>query len=207
MGEELLGTLLTTENDDLVSGIIKDYLDRRCLIINQLIDDELFEYFSLQILKWNLEDSGKPIEKRKKIYIFINCDGGEVVPGLHMLDAITCSATPVVTIGFSRCSSMASYILVAGKERYCFPHTVILYHDGQTGYVTSANKGKDVQRFYDSLADRMTDFMIKHTQMDADFLEKIKDREYYMWGQEAKERGLIDKIIGEDCTLDEIFED
>ena len=46
---------------------------------------------------------------------------------------------------------MASYILAAGHERYCFENTVVLYHDGQTGYVSSSNKGKDIQKFYDNL--------------------------------------------------------
>lgn len=47
--------------------------------------------------------------------------------------------------------------------------------------------------------------MIEHTNMTLEFLEEIKDREYYMFPEEAKERGIIDKIIGVDCDLDEII--
>ena len=51
----------------------------------------------------------------------------------------------------------------------------------------------------------MTEFMIEHTGMTAEFIEKIKDREYYMFAEEAKERNIVDKIVGVDCTLDEII--
>ena len=100
---------------------------------------------------------------------------------------------------------MGSYILAAGHKRYCFPNTVVLYHDGQTGYVSSSNKGKDIQKFYDNLEKRMTDFMIAHSNMSAEFLEEIKDREYYMFAEEAKERGVVDGIIGQDIELDSLL--
>lgn len=121
------------------------------------------------------------------------------------MSAIKCSRTPVITVGFAKCASMASYILAAGHERYCFPTTIVLYHDGQTGYVSSGNKGKDIQRFYDELDERMKKFMVENTGMTEEFLEEIKDREYYMFAEEAKERNIVDSIIGVDCMLDEIL--
>lgn len=157
------------------------------------------------IIKYNMEDKDLPADKRKKIYLYINSDGGDVILGSQILSTITSSKTPVVTIGFAKCASMASYILAAGAERYCFPNTVVLCHDGTTGYVSSGNKGKDIQRFYDSLDSRLRTFMVTHTDMTEEFLEEIKDREYYMFAEEAKERKVVDKIIGVDCTLDEIL--
>ena len=105
----------------------------------------------------------------------------------------------------SKCASMACYILAAGHKRYCYPNTVVLYHDGQTGYVSSSNKGKDIQKFYDNLEDRLSKYMIDHTNMSSEFLEDIKDREYYMFPEEAKERGIVDGIIGQDINLDDIL--
>lgn len=201
--EELLFEI--DKDDDIYDEIIKNHLNDRRIIINQEITDELLESVCLMILKWNADDKNIPSDKRKKIYIYINSDGGDCVFGTQILSTIECSKTPVVTIGFSKCASMASYILAAGKERYCFSNTIILYHDGQAGYYTSGNKGKDIQKFYDTLDKRMTEFMIKHTNMSREFLDDIKDREYYMFPDEAKELGLIDKIIGIDCELDDII--
>lgn len=125
--------------------------------------------------------------------------------GSMILSVIKSSKTPIVTVGFAKCASMASYILAAGHEKYCFQNTIILYHDGETGYVSSSNKGRDIQRFYDKLNERMTKFMIDNTNMTSEFLEEIKDREYYMFPEEAKEHGIVEKIIGVDCELDDIL--
>lgn len=201
--EELLFTI--DKDDDIYNEIVKKHLNERRIIINQEITDDLLETVCLMILRWNAEDKNLPTSSRKKIYIYINSDGGDCVLGTQILSAIGCSKTPVVTVGFAKCASMASYILASGHERYCFQNTIILYHDGQAGYVSSGNKGKDIQRFYDKLDERMTTYMIEHTNMSPEFLEEIKDREYYMFPDEAKERGIIDKIIGIDCDLDEII--
>lgn len=193
------------EDDGLYQEIVKNHLNDRRIIINQDITDDLLESVCLMILKWNSEDKNLPISCRKRIVIYLNSDGGDVIMGSQILSVIKNSKTPIITVGFAKCASMASYILASGSIRYCFPNTVVLYHDGQTGYVSSGNKGKDIQKFYDKLDERMTEFMVKNTNMTSEFLEEIKDREYYMFPDEAKERGIIDKIIGVDCDLDEIL--
>ena len=193
------------DDDCLYHEIVKNHLNDRRIIINQEITDDLLENVCLMILKWNSEDKNLPVDCRKKIYLYLNSDGGDAIIGNQILAVIKNSKTPVITVGFAKCASMASYILAAGSARYCFPSTIVLYHDGQTGYVSSGNKGKDIQKFYDKLDERMTEFMIKNTNMTKEFLEEIKDREYYMFPDEAKANGIIDKIIGVDCELDEIL--
>ena len=201
--EELLFQI--GEDDGLYQEIVKNHLNDRRIIINQDITDDLLESVCLMILKWNSDDKNLPINCRKKIVLYLNSDGGDVIMGSQILSVIKNSKTPVITVGFAKCASMASYILASGSVRYCFPNTVVLYHDGQTGYVSSGNKGKDIQKFYDKLDERMTEFMVSNTNMTKEFLEEIKDREYYMFPDESKEKGIIDKIIGIDCELDEIL--
>lgn len=193
------------KDDGLYEQIVKEHLQERKIILNDNIDDGVIENVCLMIMKWNKDDKYLPEDERQPIYIYINSDGGEMIAGSQVLSSITTSTTPVITVGFGKCASMASYILAAGHERYCFENTVVLYHDGQTGYVSSSNKGKDIQKFYDNLDVRMTKFMVEHTNMTEDFLEEIKDREYYMFADEAKEKGIVDKIIGIDCDLEEIL--
>jgi len=196
---------IDASNDDIYQQIVKKYFNDRCLILNQEVDDSTVENMVLSIFQWNKEDKNLPVENRKKIHIFLNSEGGDVLAGNLILSAIKMSKTPVVTVGLGLCASMAGYILAAGTERYCFPNTIILYHDGETGYVSSGNKGKDIQNFYNKLADYNSNFMIENTNMTKEFLEDIKDREYYMFPDEAKEHGIVDKIIGTDCDIDEIL--
>ncbi len=197
--------LALEEKDDIYDRIIKENINDRKIIINCDVNDDLLENLILYILLWNKQDMDIPVEKRKKIFLYINSDGGDLILGNAILDTIICSKTPVVTVGFAKCASMASYILAAGHERICFPSTVVLIHDGQTGYMSSGNKGKDIQKFYDSLDKRVMEFMCKYTTMTAEYLESIKDRETYLFAAEAKEKGIIDKVIGVDCDLDYIL--
>lgn len=202
--EDLL-LALDAEDDDIYQQIIKAYYNDRKIVFNQQIDDSLVENMVLSILQWNKADKDLPVDKRKKIYIYLNSDGGDIIAGNLALSVIEHSKTPVVTVGLAKCASMASYILAAGHERYCFPNTIVLYHDGETGYVSSGNKGKDIQKFYNELDEWNAGFMVSHTKMTAEFLEDIKDREYYMFAAQAQSLGIVDKIIGIDCDLDEII--
>lgn len=198
-------TFALNEDDNIYTTVVKEFLNKRKIIINQEIDDDAIENVCMLIVKWNEEDKNIAANCRKPIYIYINSDGGDVINGRQILSTIAASTTPVITIGMAKCASMASYVLAAGHKRYCYDNTVVLYHDGQTGYVSSSNKGKDIQKFYDKLETQMTDYMVKHSNMTAEFLEEIKDREYYMFADEAKERGIVDGIIGEDIDPDSLL--
>lgn len=198
-------SIIPNYEDEIYDAIVKEYLGDRMIILNNQIDDSIFEYVCLSILRWNIEDKGLPVKNRKRGKILISSNGGDAIVGDQILSSITTSITPIDTIGFGKCLSMGSYILAAGAKRYCFPNTVVLYHDGESGYVTSANKGRDIQKFYDELNSREIAFMTKHTNMTAEFLDEIKDREYYMFAEDAKEKGVVDAIIGIDCTIDDVF--
>ena len=200
-----LDALTDSKGFDPVSEILQTNLDDRRIVINDSITDMLMERVELWILKFNQEDKYMPVEKRKKIYLYINSPGGDMVEGAQLLSVIECSKTPIVTVGFGICASMAFYLLAAGHERYVFPSTVALYHDGSLSYAGSANKARDTQKFYDKIDQHMFNFTLEHTNMDKEFLESISDREYYMFSEELKSRAVVDKIIGIDVELDEIL--
>ena len=201
--EELLNSLSIA--DDIYNEIIKTNLADRRLVINEEITSELLERIILMIFKWNAEDKGLAAQDRKPIYIYLNSPGGETSIGSAILDAITTSKTPVITVGIGDCYSMCSYILMAGHERLCFPHSTVLLHDGSINLCTTGNKGKDIQKYCDSLMEKLLQFAISHSSMTEEYLESIKDREMYLWPEEAKEKGIIDKIIGVDVDVDYIL--
>lgn len=187
--------------DDIIDTLKED----RILLINQDIDNQLCEKVCMQIMKWNLDDKYIPVPKRKRITVLINSDGGDAVFGMHIIDAIKYSTTPIVTIGLSVCYSIAGYILASGCERYCYPSTILLLHDGECGYSATATKGKDIQRFYERIDKKLEDFLINNTNITEEFLDKNRTHEYFMFAEEMKELGYIDKIIGVDCSVEEIM--
>lgn len=204
MGEELL-LQIDNEKDDLYDKIIKTNINDRKIVLNKEVDDSLIEDIVLWILEWNKQDKDIPVENRKKIYLYLSSDGGDCVSGSFLLSVIKASKTPIVTVGMAKCASMASYILASGHERIAFSSTIVLMHDGSVAYSATGSKSKDIQKFYDELDKRLTKFMIDNSSMDSEFMEEIKDREYYIFAEKAKELGIIDKIIGVDCDITEIL--
>lgn len=187
------------------NAIIQDNAENRKIVINFAIDETAFEDIGMWIMYYNRVDKYLPVDKRKPIYLYIDSPGGDAIEGTQLLSLITLSKTPVYTVGFARCASMAFYLLLAGHKRYCFPNTIGLYHDGQMSVQGSSNKVKDTQRFYEKVDEHLTEFVIKHTNMEKEFLDSISDREYYMFPEEMKERGVIDEIIGVDVDLEDLL--
>lgn len=185
--------------------IYEDFRKQRRLILDEEITESVVAGYSLMIAKWNAEDKDILPEKRKKIVIFIHSPGGDVISGFNLLDVIDSSETPIITIGMGECASMASYVLAAGHERYCYPNTVVLIHDGEQGYQTSAGKGKDIQAFFDKQSTKMRKYLATHTNMDEEYLKSVEDREVYLFGDEAKEKGIVDGLIGVDVRLTDVI--
>lgn len=201
--DEILATL---GNDAIYDELVKYNLDGRRIILNGGIDSSILEDVILHIVKWNQEDKGKEKSDRKPIWIYINSGGGDPIVGFNALDIIQASETIVNGVVFSCAASTASYLIMGCHNRYCFPNSIILIHDGEIGVSNSASKTKDTMKFFDKMDDRTKQFVLKHTKITSEFYDEIYDKEYYIYGNEkGKELGIIDYVIGEDVTLSEIL--
>ena len=200
---ELLQAL--TGTNDLYTELTRENLDKRILVFNDGVDENVVENYILYILKWNAEDKDLPIEKRQPITIYLSCPGGNAFDGFNMVDVIMNSKTPVRGVVFSLAASMGYHILLSCHERIAFKNSVLLQHDGQIGIQNSTSKARDTMRFFDSMETRTKEYVLSRTTMTEEFYDKVYDQEYYMYADEAKKLGCIDKIIGEDCDIDEIL--
>ena len=202
----ILEAIMDTGSDDLYSDQIKEHLEQRKIILNAIIDDDTMESVVLHILRWNMEDKDISVEKRKPIWLYINSPGGDVVYGLNVIDAIKASETPIYTVCFSECASMAFHIFIAGHKRYCFKNSILLIHDGEVSISNSSSKAKDTMKFIDSLDERIKQHLLENTKITAEFYESIYDTEYYLFANDkGKELGCTDYIIGEDVPLTTIL--
>ena len=197
--------LLGNGNDDLYMEVIKENLENRILIFNDEVNDCVIENYILHILKWNREDRDLPIEKRKDIIIYINSPGGNSIDGFNFVDVIRGSKTKVIGVCFGLAASMGYHILLACHDRIGFKNSILLQHDGEISIQNSTSKAKDTMKFFDSMEQRTKEYVLSRTNMTEEFYDKIYDQEYWMYADEAKELGCIDKIIGEDVDLDDIL--
>lgn len=197
--------LLKSGNNDLYEEIIKENIDNRILVFNDEVTECIIENHILHILKWNREDKDLPIEKRTPITIYINSPGGSSIDGFNFVDIIQASKTPVRGVCFGLAASMGYHILLACHDRIGFQNSILLQHDGEISIQNSTSKAKDTMKFFDSMEQRTKDYVLSRTKMTEEFYDKIYDQEYWMYANEARELGCIDKIIGEDIDLDEII--
>lgn len=180
-------------------------LEKRKLFLDGEINESTFREVGYYILKMNEEDKSIPAEKRKPIKLYISCYGGSVIAGLTLINIIKASITPIYTIVVGEAYSMAFYIGISGNKRFAFPDSTYLIHDGGIGIQTSTSKVKDYVVFDDQINKKLQALVADCTKLTVDELEEKSRIEWYLFADEAKEKGIVDYIIGEDCTLEEVF--
>lgn len=200
---ETLGDLA---NYRLPDPCLVDYYKRlanREILINHDIDESLVDYYQ-QILDWNREDKGKPIEERQKIKVFINSNGGCVNSVNAFISAIKLSKTPVMTIGLGKCYSSGGLLLMAGHKglRYLLPTCEILIHDGSTGLGGNMSKVMDNLEFTKEVEAKMKRYILDNTNISEELYDKNYRRDWFLFADEAVALGIADKII---TDIDEIL--
>lgn len=185
--------------------LMKYYTDKRVLIVNKDIDNSVIESYAIRILRWNDEDKNIPFDKRQPITILIHSCGGDLFSTLFLIDIIKQSETPICTVGMGLVASAAYYIYINGHDRLAFENTVFLQHDGTISIADSNSKVKDFMAFNDLMEERIKESILTQTKIDSDFYDKTFDKEYYFFADKGKELGVVDKIIGQDIKLADIF--
>ena len=96
---------------------LKDLNQRKLFINTGIEQDTIFDAVK-NIMQYNREDAGIPVEDRKPIILYLTSNGGEVDAGFELIDAIQCSKTPVYTVNLGYQYSMGFLIGLAGHKRY-----------------------------------------------------------------------------------------
>ena len=157
------------------------------------------------IMQINKEDMGIIPEKRKPIILYVSSNGGEVDAGFALIDAITSSHTPVYIVNQGCQYSMGFLIGLAGHKRFAMPHAKFLMHDGSQFIYNSGAKAQDQMEFNKKQEDRIKKYVLSKTKITSEMYDSQMRKEWYMFADEAKELGVTDFIIGEDCTIDDII--
>ena len=182
---------------------LQDLQDRKLFLPSDITQDSVFDIVK-HIMQYNAEDKGKEIEDRKPVILYIASCGGELDAGFELIDAIEASTTPIYTVNLGYEYSMAFLIGLAGHTRFAMPNAKFLMHDGSGMFLDFGAKLQDQIEFQKNVMQRIRHYDLLHTRISEEEYDKNLRVEWYMFAEEAKDRGVIDKIIGEDCDLDEI---
>jgi ATP-dependent Clp protease protease subunit len=164
----------------------------RILFLGQEVTDGIANSLVAQMLYLDSDDSSKPI------YLYINSPGGSVTAGLAIYDTMQYVKSDVVTICVGLAASMGAFLLAAGTKgkRLALPHSRIMIHQPLGG--TSQRQASDIEIEAREIL-RIKDMLNKSlADMCGQPLEKVTkdtDRDYFLSAAEAKDYGLIDRVI------------
>ncbi|HHE54196.1 MAG TPA: ATP-dependent Clp endopeptidase proteolytic subunit ClpP [Caldithrix abyssi] len=172
---------------DIYSRLLKE----RIVFLGTPIDDNVASLVISQLLFLEAEDPNKDI------YLYINSPGGIVSSGLAIYDTMRYIKPDVVTTCMGQAASMGAVLLAAGTKgkRYALPHTRIMIHqplggaEGQASDIAIA--ANEILRIKKVLNQILADA----TGKPIETIEKDTDRNYFMSAEEAKEYGIIDKVL------------
>jgi ATP-dependent Clp protease, protease subunit len=164
----------------------------RIIFLGQEVTDSLANSIIAAMLYLDSDDPSKPI------YIYINSPGGSVTAGMAIYDTMQHIKSEVVTICVGLAASMGAFLLAAGSpgKRLALPHSRIMIHQplGGTGRRQATDieiEAKQILR----VRQELNELMAKHTGKTVQQIEKDTDRDYFMSAEEAREYGLIDRVI------------
>lgn len=164
--------------------------------------DECVMGIHRMILRWNIEDKGKPVEDRMPIRLYIMSYGGDLDYMWSLIDAIEASVTPVYTINVGLCASAASLIFMAGSKRYMLPNAKVLIHEGSAQLGGDAQKIFDASDTYKRQIKQMKDYILARTEIPPQQLNKKRNNDWTIDAAQCLEYKICDQVV---ATLDEVI--
>ena len=164
----------------------------RILFLGSEVNDGMANALVAQMLYLDSDDNSKPI------YLYINSPGGSVTAGLAIYDTMQYVKSEVVTICVGLAASMGAFLLAAGTKgkRLALPHSRIMIHQPLGG--TSQRQASDIEieaREILRMKDMLNQSMADMTGQPLEKIAKDTDRDYFLSAAEAKDYGLIDRVI------------
>ncbi|NNE74860.1 MAG: ATP-dependent Clp protease proteolytic subunit [Acidimicrobiales bacterium] len=173
------------------TDIYRQLLKERIVFLGTDVNDEIANYITAQLLYLEGQDS------EKDIWLYINSPGGSVTAGMAIYDTMQFVTPDVGTICMGLGASMGQFLLCAGAKgkRYALPHARIMMHQplgGVRGQATDIDIQAQQMAYTKQLLQERIAF---HTGQTVEQIEMDSDRDRWFTAEEARDYGLIDKVI------------
>ncbi|GGC99158.1 ATP-dependent Clp protease proteolytic subunit [Aquisalinus flavus] len=172
---------------DIYSRLLKENI----IFLSGPVHDQVSTLIVAQLLFLEAENP------KKDINFYINSPGGSVTAALAMYDTMRYIRPAVSTMCIGLAASAGSLLLCAGAKdmRFSLPNSRIMVHQPSAGFQGQAS---DIERHAKDILEtkrRLNEIYVEHTGQDYETIERTLDRDHFMTPQEAKDFGLIDKVL------------
>ena len=172
---------------DIYSRLLLD----RIVFISGEVGDEMANAVVAQLLFLQSQDA------KKQINVYVNSPGGSVTAGLAIYDTMQFVSCPIATFCIGQAASMGAVLLTAGAKglRHALPNSRIMIHQPWGGAEGKASDIEITAKEILRLKEILNGILAKHSGKKLEDVVKDTDRDHFMSAVEAKEWGLIDKVI------------
>ena len=172
---------------DIYSRLLRE----RIIFLVGALNDNVASLITAQLLYLESENT------KKEIFFYINTPGGLVTSGLGIYDTMQYIKPAVSTLCIGQASSMGSFLLAAGEKgkRFSLPNSRIMVHQPSAGFQGQATDIEIHANEVISLKKRLNRIYAKHTKKSEEEIKKALERDNFMTPEEAKNFGLIDKVV------------
>ena len=172
---------------DIFSRLLND----RIIILSEEVNSTTASLIVAQMLYLEAQDPDKDIQ------FYVNSPGGSVTDGMAIYDTMQYIKCDVSTICVGMAASMGAFLLSCGAKgkRIALPNAEVMIHQpsaGTQGKVTDMEI--DVEHFL-KIKQRINKILADNTGKTPEQIKSDSERDNWMTAEEAKEYGLIDKVI------------
>ena len=178
---------LNVASMDVFSRLMMD----RIIFLGVGINDDVANIIIAQLLFLSSTDPTKDIS------LYINTPGGQVSSGLAIYDTMQLVQPDVATICTGMAASMGAVLLCAGAKgkRSALPHSRVLIHQPLGGAEGQASDILIAAKEIEKTRKELISLLAQHSGQPYDKVFADADRDYWMTAEEARQYGMIDKIL------------
>ena len=171
---------------DIYSRLLKD----RIILLNGEINDNTSNAVVAQLLYLDSQN-------HEDISLYINSPGGSITAGMAIYDTMNFIKSEVSTICIGMAASMAAFLLSSGQKgkRLALPNSEVMIHQPLGEAEGQATEIKIAAERILKLKDKLNKILSNNTNQPIEQIEQDTERDHFLSAKEAKNYGLIDKII------------
>ena len=172
---------------DIFSRLLND----RIIFLGEEVNATTSALVVAQLLYLEAQDPGKDIQ------FYINSPGGSVTDGMAMYDTMQYVKRDVSTICIGMAASMGAFLLSSGAKgkRLALPNAEIMIHQPSAGTQGQVTDMAIHLKRLEIIKTRMNRILAENTGKPIEVVTADCERDNFMSAEEAKEYGLIDKVI------------
>jgi ATP-dependent Clp protease protease subunit len=180
---------------DIYSRLLKE----RIVFLGSGVDDMVSNVIIAQLLFLEADDPDKDIT------FYINSPGGSVSAGMAVYDTMQYVKCDIATLCMGQAASMGALLLAAGADgkRYALPHSRIMIHQPMGGFQGQATDIDIHAREILRMREELNQILAFHSKKDIEQIQKDTERDNFMSVTEAKDYGIIDKVLTKREELEE----